>query len=205
MLCTKSSRKGSTFGKKDISDVLTLEAANPGEEPICCSEVQKDYFFGCCTYTQAELEQKERKTMWQKLHVKAFIFNFYKVFVKRIVPFFTLFAFLAYIVEMYVPTQWIISLYGGEHFYAVPLAALIGLPLYVSSASALPLLERLMSAGASHGSILAFMIAGPGTSIAVISGLSIIMRKKAIALYILFIFVGAILSGYLYDFFLHFF
>jgi len=56
-----------------------------------------------------------------------------------------------------------------------------------------------MNAGASHGAMLAFMITGPGTSIAVIGGLAIIMKKKAIFLYVLFIFFGAILSGYLYD------
>lgn len=201
----KTEGKVPLLEKEDISNVLPTEVTEPEpEEPICCSEVQKDYFFGCCTYTEAKLKQKGRKTLWERLQVKAFLLNFYKVGVRRILPFFTLFAFLAYVVEAFVPAQWIVSLYGGEHFYSVPLAALVGLPLYVSSASAVPLLERLIDAGASQGSVLAFMIAGPGTSVAVISGLAIIMKRKAILLYILFVFVGAILSGYLYDLFLGF-
>lgn len=97
------------------------------------------------------------------------------------------------------------SIYSSEHLYAVPLAAIIGLPLYVSSASALPLLRMLMNVGASHGAVLAFMITGPGTSVAVISGLAIIMRRKVIFLYLLFIFLGAILLGYLYDLVLYFY
>lgn len=187
--------------KEEISSVVS-KVTEPEKEPVCCSEKAKDYFFGCCTYTQSEVDQKERKTLWQKLQAKAFLLNFYEVGIRRILPYFTLFALLAYVVEVFVPTQWIVSLYGGEHFFSVPLAALIGLPLYVSTASAVPLLQQLAQAGASHGSILAFMFAGPGTSVAVISGLSIIMKKKAIILYVLFILSGAILSGYLYDVFL---
>jgi len=204
--CAPKVQGRNVFLEKDgISNVLTSKVAETEEENICCSEKVKDYFFGCCAYTPVELKQRERNTIWQKLQVRTFLLDFYKIGIKRILPFFTLFAFIAYIVKAYVPNQWIISLYGKGNLYAVPLAAIIGLPLYVSSASALPLLKMLMNAGASHGAMLAFMITGPGTSIAVIGGLAIIMRKKAIFLYVLFIFFGAILSGYLYDLVLSFY
>lgn len=185
--------------EEDVSKVLRSKVDETTEETVCCSEAAKDYFFGCCSYTPVVLEQERRKTIWQKLQVKAFLIDFYKIGIKRILPFFTLFAFFAYLVKTFVPTEWIMTLYSSERFYAVPLAAIIGFPLYVSSASALPLLRMLMDTGASHGAILAFMITGPGTSVAVISGLAIIMRRKVIFLYLLYIFLGAILSGYLYD------
>ncbi len=191
--------------EEEVSKVLTSKVIETNEETVCCSEAAKNYFFGCCSYTPVELERERRKTIWEKLQIKAFLLDFYKIGIKKILPFFTLFAFLAYLVKTFVPTEWIMSIYSSEHLYAVPLAAIIGLPLYVSSASALPLLRMLMNVGASHGAVLAFMITGPGTSVAVISGLAIIMRRKVIFLYLLFIFLGAILLGYLYDLVLYFY
>jgi uncharacterized membrane protein YraQ (UPF0718 family) len=91
------------------------------------------------------------------------------------------------------------ALFNGNNWYAVPLAALIGLPLYVTGSSALPLLQVLMGAGASQGSVLAFLITGPATSVGVIAGIATIMKKRAIALYVVIILVGGIVSGYAYD------
>jgi uncharacterized membrane protein YraQ (UPF0718 family) len=47
--------------------------------------------------------------------------------------------------------------------------------------------------------LLAYMIAGPGTSLGVLGGLSLIVKKKVMFLYLVFIFAGAVLSGYFYD------
>jgi uncharacterized membrane protein YraQ (UPF0718 family) len=44
------------------------------------------------------------------------------------------------------------------------------------------------------------MIAGPGTSLAVIVGLNVVMKKRALLLYVLYVFLGAILLGYAYDY-----
>lgn len=91
---------------------------------------------------------------------------------------------------------------GSGNKFAVPLLTLIGLPLYVSGSSSIPIIDALMSGGASQGALLAFMITGPGTSAGVIAGLVTIMRKRAIALYIAYFLVFGILLGYLYDFLL---
>lgn len=134
-----------------------------------------------------------------KLKVYEFTIKFYEIGIKKILPLFLLFVLIAYAVKTFVPTEWIIKLFSGNNFFAVPIAAIVGLPLYVSDATIAPLLEVLKEGGASQGSLLAFMIAGPGTSLAVIVGLNVVLKKKAIFLYVLYIFVGAIVLGYLYD------
>jgi uncharacterized membrane protein YraQ (UPF0718 family) len=80
--------------------------------------------------------------------------------------------------------------------------AIVGLPLYVTGPSSLPVINALMAGGASQGALLAFMITGPGTSAGVLAGIAMIMKKRAIVLYAAFLLVGAILLGYLYDLFL---
>jgi uncharacterized membrane protein YraQ (UPF0718 family) len=124
--------------------------------------------------------------------------------IKRILPFFALFAGIGYLINQFIPTAWISAIFGSHSVFAVPLASLIGLPLYVNGDSSIPLLQSLMQSGVSGGAMLAFMITGPGTSAGVLAGIATIMKKKAIALYVAYLFVGAILLGYAYDIILGF-
>jgi hypothetical protein len=140
------------------------------------------------------------KRIYLTLKLKKLIVNFFDLAIVKLLPLFVLFVIIAYLVKEYVPTEWIVTLFSGEHFYSIPLAALIGLPMYVSDATVVPLLQVLRDAGASDGAILAYMISGPATSLGVIGGLSVIMKRRAIILYVAIILVGAIVLGYGYDF-----
>ena len=83
--------------------------------------------------------------------------------------------------------------------FAVPLAALVGLPLYVNGDSSISLIQTLIQGGVSGGAMLAFMITGPGTSAGVLAGIATIMKKRAIALYAGYLLVGAVVLGYAYN------
>lgn len=142
------------------------------------------------------------KKIVQRIKLNQFLKSFYELGFIKIMPLFLVFVIVAYVVKEFVPTSWIVMLFSGEHFYSVPLAALIGFPMYVSDSTVLPLLQVLKDAGASHGAILAYMISGPATSLGVIGGLTLIMKRKAVVLYAAIILVGAIALGYTYDFIL---
>ena len=118
---------------------------------------------------------------------------------KQILLYFTIFAGVGYLIQSFVPTSLIVSLFSGESFFSVPLAALIGLPLYVSGEGAIPLMKALMDGGAGEGAMMAFMITGPATSAWVIAGITAFMKKRVIGLYIGFVFVSGVLIGYLYQ------
>ena len=91
------------------------------------------------------------------------------------------------------------SLFGSKNIFSVPLAALIGVPLYVSDAGAIPIIKALMNSGASGGAILAFMITGPGTSVGAIAGSFTIMKRKAVLFSVSILLISAILLGYIYN------
>jgi len=118
---------------------------------------------------------------------------------KQILLYFTIFAGFGYLIQSFVPTSLIVSLFSGESMFSVPLAALIGLPLYVSGEGAIPLIKALMDGGAGEGAMMAFMITGPATSAWVIAGITAFMKKRVIGLYIAFVFIGGIIMGYLYQ------
>jgi hypothetical protein len=171
-----------------LRPVTNTNSANSAN--IVCCEIEKD----------ADLNSI--LSLYHRLKIGQFLKSFVDIGFVKILPIFCLFVLLAFVIKTYVPEAWIINLFGSNHFYSVPLAALISLPLYVSDATVVPLLQVLRDAGASNGAMLAFMIAGPGTSLGVIEGLNIIMKRKAIFLYTVLILGGSILMGYLYDMYL---
>lgn len=120
---------------------------------------------------------------------------------KKIVPMFVGFAFIGYVLNGLIPESTIRALFGRGHAYSVPLAATIGLPLYLSSEASLPLVRALLDSGMSQGAIMAFLIAGSGTSIGAITGALTIARWKVVGLVVAVLWVGAILAGYGFDLF----
>jgi uncharacterized membrane protein YraQ (UPF0718 family) len=119
--------------------------------------------------------------------------------VKQILFYYTTFAAIGFLINYFVPTAIIMKLFNAENFFAVPIAALTGLPIYVNGESAIPLIKTFMASGASGGAMLSFLITGPGTSAGVITGIASIMKKRAIFLYVLFLLAGGISMGYIYN------
>ncbi len=138
-------------------------------------------------------------SIMKKLRMKEVGKALIDVGLKQILLYFTIFAGVGYLIQSFVPTSLIVSMFSGESLVSVPLAALIGLPLYVSGEGAIPLIKTLIDGGAGEGAMMAFMITGPATSAWVIAGITAFMKKRVISLYIGFVLAGGILIGYLYQ------
>lgn len=139
------------------------------------------------------------ETILKKYKVDQLFKTVFDIGVKKILPLFSMFAAIGYLINEFIPSTWITTVFGVNNVFAVPLTALVGLPLYVNSDSSIPLIKSLMESGVSAGAVFAFMITGPGTSAGVLAGISTIMKKKAVMLYIAYMLLGAILLGYAYD------
>jgi uncharacterized membrane protein YraQ (UPF0718 family) len=135
----------------------------------------------------------------KNIKYRAIYRNIINVGLKQILLYFAIFVGIGYLVNYFVPSSVITGLFGAHNVYSVPLAALIGLPLYISGDAAIPFINSLMSSGASGGSMLAFLITGPGTSAWVIVGIAVFMKRRVIALYVGYLLVFGIALGYLYD------
>ena len=112
------------------------------------------------------------------------------------------FMFLAFFLEaliiLYVPMEWITASMGQQNNWAILWAALIGVPVYTSSLAALPLISGLLAQGMSPAAALAFLIAGPTTTLPAMAAVWGLTTRRIFALYISFVLMGAILFGYLY-------
>jgi len=102
----------------------------------------------------------------------------------------------------YVPQTLMAGLLGRQSWYSVPLAVLIGVPLYSNAAGVLPVVEALLGKGAALGSTLAFMMAVIGLSLPETVILRKVLRPKLIAAFVGVVASGILLVGYLFNFIL---
>lgn len=116
---------------------------------------------------------------------------------RRLAVYFLGFATLGYLIIELIPTEVLTDYLGGDSLLAVPLAALLGVPVYLNADGSLPMVASLMDGGMGAGPALAFLITGAGTSIGAVSGMLVIARWRVVALVVGSLFVGAVGVGWL--------
>jgi uncharacterized protein len=99
----------------------------------------------------------------------------------------------------HVPQEAIAGTLGGQNSLAVPLAALVGLPLYMTEVAALPIVSGLLQSGMSPGAALAFLIAGPATTVPAMVAVWSLVRPRVFALYVGVALIGAMALGFAAD------
>lgn len=99
----------------------------------------------------------------------------------------------------YVPVDFMAKIAGGNNWWAVPVATLIGIPLYSNAAGIIPLVSVLTEKGVSLGTTLAFMMAVTGLSLPEFLILRTVMKTKLILIFAGIVGIGIILTGYLFN------
>ncbi|MBC8004840.1 MAG: permease [Verrucomicrobia bacterium] len=104
------------------------------------------------------------------------------------------------LLNLYVPQESVGRLLNQQGFVSVIIAALLGVPVYTSNLTALPLVSGLLQLGLHPGAALAFLISGPMTTIPAMVAIYGIASRKVFGLYVFFALFGALLFGMLYFF-----
>lgn len=99
----------------------------------------------------------------------------------------------------YIPMDFLTQYAGSDKWYAVPLATLIGIPLYSNAAGVIPLVSALTEKGVAIGTTLAFMMAVTGLSLPEFLILKKVMKTKLILIFACIVGLGIILTGYLFN------
>jgi uncharacterized membrane protein YraQ (UPF0718 family) len=102
----------------------------------------------------------------------------------------------------YVPDNYLANLLGNQNWYSVPLAILIGVPLYSNAAGIIPIVSVLIEKGVSLGTALAFMMAVIALSLPEMIILKKVLKWQFIAIFIGVVSVGIMIVGYLFNFIL---
>ena len=99
----------------------------------------------------------------------------------------------------YMPQDFVMKIAGPDNPVAIPVAAVLGIPLYIRAETAIPIGLALMGKGMSIGAVISLIIGGAGMAIPEMALLASIFRKQLVAMIVLIIFLTAVVSGYLFN------
>jgi uncharacterized membrane protein YraQ (UPF0718 family) len=99
----------------------------------------------------------------------------------------------------WVPENFMASIMGKGAWWSVPLAVLIGVPMYSNAAGIIPVVHALLEKGAALGTVLAFMMAVIALSLPEMIILRKVLRPRLIGTFIGIVAVGIVLIGYLFN------
>jgi uncharacterized protein len=102
---------------------------------------------------------------------------------------------LGYVVIELLPTGFLTAMLSGHSPGSIALAAVLGVPVYITTEASLPMVAALVHGGLGLGPAMAFLVTGAGTSIGAITGAFVIARARIIGLVVALLFAGALILG----------
>lgn len=118
----------------------------------------------------------------------------------KVIPFLIFGAGVGAFIYGFVPQEFIVKYAGPDNLFAVPTAAVIGVPMYVRTETMIPIAKALNASGMSIGAIMALVIGGAGASIPEITLLNTIFKKKMVIAFIISVFTVATVTGIAFNF-----
>ena len=129
------------------------------------------------------------------IYAKKYTFNI----IKKVWPYILIGIGVGAYIHGYVPADFLAKYASGDKWYTVPLAVLIGIPLYSNVAGIIPLVSVLTEKGVSIGTTLAFMMSVTALSLPEFMILKRVMKMKLILIFAGIVGLGIIFTGYLFN------
>ncbi len=166
-----------------------------GDSSCGCSDCSNEGEDACeITQTSADITTQESESpFWRSLVVETWIAT------TMVIKFMVLAWFLGALIHLYIPETWITSTLGRDNPWAIITAAFLGIPVYTSNLTAMPLVGGLLGQGMHPAAALAFLIAGPTTTLPAMSAVWGLVNRKVFVFYIGLSLFGAIVLGYIYS------
>jgi len=99
----------------------------------------------------------------------------------------------------YIPVNFVSQYMGKEAWWNVPVAVVLGLPLYASAAGVMPIVQAVLTKGAALGTTLAFMMSVIGISIPELVMLRKVIKMPLLLIFVGFVALGIMIVGYLFN------
>ena len=118
---------------------------------------------------------------------------------KKVFPYILVGVGIGAVIHNWIPQEWIVKVLGTGNPLAVPLATIIGIPIYADIFGTIPIAEALLAKGAQLGVVLAFMMGVTTLSLPSLIMLSKAIKPKLMALFIGVCAAGIIIVGYFFN------
>ncbi|UII56288.1 permease [Cytobacillus spongiae] len=117
---------------------------------------------------------------------------------KTVYPYLLIGAGIGAVIHGAVPTEWITTYMGGDKWWLVPVAAIIGIPLYIRLSTMIPISQIMIAKGMALGPVMALMISSAGASLPEVTLLNSIFKKKLVFAFVGSVFTMSTISGFLF-------
>jgi hypothetical protein len=118
---------------------------------------------------------------------------------KKIWPYVVIGIGLGAFIHGYAPADFLLKYAGRDNPFAVPLAVLIGVPLYSNAAGIIPIVQALMEKGMAIGTVLAFMMAVTALSLPEAVILKNVLKMRLLLTFFGIVATAIIFVGYLFN------
>jgi len=126
-------------------------------------------------------------------------FSFAVSLFRQVFPYLLLGAGIGAFIYGFVPGDLIVSLAGPENPLAIPVAVVIGVPMYIRAETLIPVSAVLLEKGMGIGAVMALIIGGAGASIPEVTLLSAIFERRLVAAFVATVLTVAVLAGVLFQ------
>ena len=103
------------------------------------------------------------------------------------------------VIHGYVPEAFMASIMGKDAWWSVPLAVVVGVPMYTNAAGVIPIVQALLAKGAALGTVLAFMMSVIALSLPEMVILRKVLKVRLIATFVGVVAAGILLVGYVFN------
>jgi uncharacterized protein len=122
-----------------------------------------------------------------------------KAITLKVLPYILIGIAIGAIIHGYAPADFLVNIAGPDNPLAVPIAVLIGIPLYSNAAGMIPIMEVLTAKGMAMGTALAFMMAVIGLSLPEMIILRKVIKIRLLVIFAAILFISFTLTGYLFN------
>ena len=101
---------------------------------------------------------------------------------------------------MDLPDEYLAGALGSQNWYSVPLAIIVGIPLYSNAAGIIPIVSVLIEKGVTLGTALAFMMSVIGLSLPEIIILKKVLKWQLIGIFVCVVAAGIVIVGLIFNY-----
>ncbi len=174
-------------GASGTQFMVQLQPAAAGSGPGAAGAEQTPAF-------TIPLYQQERPGRWRR------IFNEAVRQFKSLLPFVVLGVAIGSVIHGFLPADLVVRLAGADNPLAVPVSAVVGIPLYLRVSTMVPIAASLVAKGMSLGAVIALIIGGAGASLPELAMLKGMFRLPLLIGFIGSVMIMAVSAGFLVNF-----
>lgn len=114
-----------------------------------------------------------------------------------VLPYLLIGVLIGAVIHDFIPAKFITTVAGNDNPFAIPIAAIIGIPMYIRVETMIPISEALVAKGMSMGAVVALIIGGAGASLPEVLLLNKLFKPRLLTAFIIAVFIGAVITGYI--------